>query len=267
MSNLRIVVDTPEPGQSTLDRLGLHADEAESLAKVGQYLESLATGVYLGKVRVNLKAVQAVGTITFASFVATDTVTVNGVVLTGSDAPSGAAEFRTGVSDEDSANALVALLNASTTNKIAGVVGASRRATITLSSMVSGDTVTINGIVFTCRATPTGGLNIDFQLGGSDTDTASNLAAKINNHPSMVGVTATASAGVVTLNNVGASLTVSNSANATVASKITVITILTPGQIGNLCTLAISAHGSVVAPTGGTEGTEYILSKNYKLAV
>lgn len=267
MSNHRIAVAALEPGQYLIDRLNAKADSSESLAKLGQYFEELATGFRLGKVRLNMNAVQAVGTLTFSSFVATNTVTLNGVLLTGADSPVGTSQFRTGVSDQDSSNALVALINASALDKIVGVLGAHRRATVTLASLAAADTVTVNGVIFTCKASPTSGVNTDFLLGGSDTDTAKNLADVINAHPSLTGITATASAGVVTLNYIGGSLTVANSAHATVASAITVITVLTPGQIGNLCTLAISANGTAVSPTGGTEGTEVILSKNYKAAV
>ena len=106
--------------------------------------------------------------------------------------------------------------------------------TVTLSSMVAADTVTVNGTVFTCVAS--GATNNQFNVGASDTITAANLAAAINSSTTAAFrnlVTASSSAAVVTV--------VSNP----------------EGVLGNAITLAISAHGSVSGATltGGVQAT------------
>lgn len=266
MSNHRISLDVSDSGASVISLLDLKANDCESISRVGQYLEGVAGGVKTGKVRVNLNAVQATGTVTFSSFVADDTVTVNGNTLTGKVSPSGASQFAIGSNDQDCANNLVAKINASALDKIAGTVGASRRATIQLASFVTTNTVTINGIVFTGKTTPDAGVREEFAIGSSDSITASNLLDAIRRciKPELLGVTASVSTDTVTINRVG-SITASISANGTVTSTIVVVTSLVPGQIGNLCTIAISAHGSVSGAnlTGGTEGTEYVFSRNF----
>lgn len=265
MSNHRISIDTTESGQSVLDLLSLNANSNLSLTKMAAYLEAF-TNSKTGKIRTNLNSVQASGSIAFSSFVDSDTVTLNGVTFTGKTTPSGAQQWAVGSTDEDCANNLVAKINASVVNLIAGCMAMSRRATVTISSMVDGDTVTINNHIYTAKTTPDAAFRTQFAVGVTDTITAANLAAAINRSisPLMAGVTATSASTVVTINYLG-TLTVTNSAHGTVASKTVVVVCLIPGQLGNLSSLAISAHGSVSAAllTGGTEGTETIYSQNY----
>lgn len=96
--------------------------------------------------------------------------------------------------------------------------------TITLNAFVADDTVTINGVVFTGKAEPSGANQ--FEVDADDIVTAANLAAKIN---------ASALAKIVGV------------VSATSALKVVTITAIEPGLAGNVCTLAISAHGSVSA--------------------
>ena len=104
---------------------------------------------------------------------------------------------------------------------------------ITFSSFVASDTITINGVVFTGEAS--GATGNQFNIGADDTGTATNAAAAIN---------ASSSAKIV------------NTVLATSAGPILTITCKECGAIGNLMTLAISAHGSVsTAVAGGTDGT------------
>lgn len=109
--------------------------------------------------------------------------------------------------------------------------------TVTLSAHVATDTVTINGTILTCVAA--GATGNQYNVGGTDTETAANLAATINASSSFSGlVTATSASNVVTL------------------------TAARPGKLGNAVTLAISAHGSVSAArmAGGDNGAS---SKTY----
>lgn len=111
--------------------------------------------------------------------------------------------------------------------------------TITLSSMVATDTVTINGVVFTCVAS--GATGNQFNVGGTDTITATNLAAAIN-----ASVTANI-ANVVTATGVG---------------PVVTVTAVQPGLAGNVNTLAISAHGSVSAArlASGSDGNQVAIA-------
>jgi acetylglutamate kinase len=103
--------------------------------------------------------------------------------------------------------------------------------TITLSSHVATDTVTVNGISFACVAS--GATGAQYNVGADDTATAVALAAALNANTTLDGmIIATASLGVVT------------------------VTSLIPGEIGNAMTIAISAHGTVSGArlAGGTNG-------------
>lgn len=120
------------------------------------------------------------------------------------------------------------------------IVGGSTNAygTITLSSTgpVATNTFTLNGVTFTARAS--GATGNEFNIGGSLTATAANIAAAINASVSdaVSGVvTASSSAGVVTI-----------TANA-------------PGKLGNGNTLAAGtfANGAFVNfSSSGTKGIE-----------
>lgn len=115
--------------------------------------------------------------------------------------------------------------------------------TITLSSIANNDTVTVNGRVYTAKTSGASGAQ-QFNIGGSDTNAAINLAAAINadSGSSLVAGVLTASvlsAGVVTT------------------------TAVWPGLEGNGLTIAISAHGSVSGSgllTSGAAGTTANLS-------
>lgn len=268
-SNHRISLDVPENAASITDLLNLKANSSESISRLSDYLASIGSGQKLGKVRINTGAVQAAGTVTFSSFADADTVTLNGVTLTGKTSPSGASQWAVGASDEACANNFAAKVNASALDKIVGVLIAIRRATVALSAFVDADTITINGHIFTGKTTPDAGSRTQFAIGSTDTITAVNLVAAVTRSlsPLVQGVAATSSSTTVTLNFNG-TLTVAASAHATVTSTIAVMTSIVAGQIGNLCTLAISAHGAVSAANlaSGTEGTEVIFAKNYAAA-
>jgi hypothetical protein len=267
MGNIRVGIDSPEVAATLQGRLApLIGDDNGVLERLSNLLQGIGSGALDGKVRINAGAVQASNLVTFASFVATDTVTVNGVTITGSDTSSGQVQIRTGVSDEHTANSLRSVINANTTAKIAGVVTARRRATITCASVVTTDTVTINGVKFTVATSPTDGDAGSIAVGSSDSHMAEILMLAIKNHPHIDQglITVTRAIGVLTINYYGSLVISSTGGTMTVASKIVVLDCLVPGTIGNLCTLAISAHGSVTGANfaGGTEGTEVVFDKN-----
>jgi len=112
--------------------------------------------------------------------------------------------------------------------------------TVTFSGIAAGDTVTINGRVYTGSDTPSGAQQ--FLTGTTDAASATSLAAKINADTSALV------SGVVT---------------ASPSSAVTTITAVWPGAEGNGLTIAISAHGSVSGSgklTSGAAGTTANLS-------
>lgn len=92
--------------------------------------------------------------------------------------------------------------------------------TITLSSFVNNDTITINGTTMTGKDTPSGAA--EFAILGTDTLTAAAAVVKIN-----------------------ANTTLNKQVVASSSGAVITITALVPGAFGNLGTIAISAHGSV----------------------
>lgn len=72
-------------------------------------------------------------------------------------------------------------------------------AKLTFASLANNDAITINGQTVTAKTSGASGAN-QFNLGSSDTDAATNLAALINANPSTYpGLSATSALGVVTL--------------------------------------------------------------------
>lgn len=114
--------------------------------------------------------------------------------------------------------------------------------TVTFSSIANNDTVTINGVVLTAKTSGATGNN-QFNIGGSDTAAAVNLAALLNS--------ATAPAKILGV------------VSAVPAAAVVTITWMEPGAAGNLGTAAISAHGSVggAAFSSGSDGTITLLAK------
>jgi len=114
--------------------------------------------------------------------------------------------------------------------------GAAASGTVTLSSLVADNTVTVGSIVFTAKASPAGATQ--FAVGADDDETAENLAAAINAHTSLTNVvSASAAAAVVTIS---------------ASRKL---------KMGNMIALAISANGSVSGATlsGGTDPTQNVM--------
>lgn len=107
--------------------------------------------------------------------------------------------------------------------------GAAASATITFATLpTAATTVTVNGVVFTARATAATAVNAhEFLIGATVTETATNLTAAINSamNTGLADISATSSAGVVTL----------------VAS--------TPGTAGNAFTLATTTGATLSGAT------------------
>lgn len=110
--------------------------------------------------------------------------------------------------------------------------------TISPSSQVNTDTITVGGVTLTGTTNTQDATH--YKVGASDAACATNMATCINaNTTTNKLVSASASSGVVTL------------------------TALVPGVIGNQITLAISAHGTVSGAnlSGGSEGSTSTYAK------
>lgn len=130
----------------------------------------------------------------------------------------------------------------------AGVGGVAATNAITFSSFVATDTVTINGVTFTGSDTAT--TNVQIKTGGSDTTVATALVNLLNG----IGGSGLAVTPPAKINGI---------VRATSVAGVVTLTAIEPGAIGNLYTLAISAHGSVTGATfaSGADGVITKLAK------
>lgn len=264
MSSHRIVIKTPLSAAEVASKLRVTSGRKEMLLALADAIVGIASGNLTAEVRMIGNDAVASGTVSFASHVQNDTVTINGVVLTCRNAPATAVQYLVGADDEAMANNFRAFINASATANIVGEVVATRSGTVTLAAFADTDTVVVNGVTFTGKTTPNACVREEFAIGADDTATAANLAKAINAslHGNLIGlVSATAAAGVLTVVYDGA-LTMVGGAHATVANATVILSAIQPGTIGNLSSLAISAHGAVSGAnmTGGLNGTQYIFS-------
>lgn len=124
MSQSVILIDHDE---SSIDMQALLLAETGNRFLAGQklmsYVRALMGGARSAKVIVGVNAVKASGTVTLASHVATNTVTINGTVFTCVASGATGNQYNVGGSDTLTAAALASAINAST--DMAGVVTAS----------------------------------------------------------------------------------------------------------------------------------------------
>lgn len=115
-----------------------------------KYFNALGAGVRLGTVKVGVAAVQASGTLTLSTAVATNTAVVNGVTFTCVASGATGNQFNVGGTDTLTAAALAAAINASVTAKVASYVTAvAVGAVVTVSAVQPG----LSGNLFTLSAT------------------------------------------------------------------------------------------------------------------
>jgi len=250
--------------EKTLAGSALNFSTRRKLRDLGAYLYALIGGVAKRTTKIRYGETFAFGTATFSG--ASGTV---GVLLGGN-----AITFAHGASDQADSNTLVTTINASANALVQDLIKASNlKATITISTGVAGAVLTIMDVVL--RAVKTGVSSPEageFAIGASDTLTAVNLVAAINNHPVLrESCVATSSLGVVTVYSVFAvpdytSLTSSGSgftaSGAFAAGTTVMLTSLWKGTLGNHITLALSGTGVTVSGarfTGGTNGTTSII--------
>lgn len=117
-----------------------------------------------------------------------------------------------------------------------------------LATVVATNVITINGVTFTCVAS--GATGNQFNVGGSDTLSATAAAAAIN------ASTTAGIAGVVTAKSYGTLLVISSSLNGTVAWSATNTFTLTPSAAlaGPSMLAQLSLNGTAADPASGEEG-------------
>lgn len=108
--------------------------------KLETLIGQLGLGAFNSSIVVVPNLVAATGTVTFSSFAAADTVTINGAVFTASASPSGANQFLVTGGDTLAAAALTAKINSATApaNVLGCVTATSSGAVITLTCVVPG---------------------------------------------------------------------------------------------------------------------------------
>lgn len=118
-------------GRSATDLSGLVQISSEPQAEINNlidYLSYYVSGAGAGSLTVSLSSaalVSATGTVTAATVLAGDTVTINGVVFTATGSVAPANYFNIGASNTTCAAALATSINASTSALIQGMVTAS----------------------------------------------------------------------------------------------------------------------------------------------
>jgi len=133
--------------------------------KLKDFFKMLTSGIRPAIVQTKVNLAKASGTITLASFVQNDTITINGVGFTGKDSPAAAAEFQTGVSDTSTAASFASVANSNAT--LDGmVIVTSATTVITITALVPGElgnavTTAISAHGTAAGARLTGGTNGD----------------------------------------------------------------------------------------------------------
>lgn len=220
---------------------------------------------------------QAFGTVTLATVLAADTVSINGANMTAVAGAAGADQFSIDGTDIVDASSFVAGLNASVTALLNHVKATNTQAIVTCASVLTGDFITVAGVRLLAR-TGTAGVTTglapgEFSANGTDTQDAASLVLAINEHPTLSQIVFAASAAAVVtiyerapslgqsipITTSGGTLAITGSVTALTASAIVYLESVVPGIGGNAVTLASSNGGRLAVSgarlTGGTVST------------
>lgn len=138
-NNLRITVTT---NKNTLVAFAKQnfAPTSWLLRKLSNLFGDFSLGAYTSNTVITPNLVAATGTVTLASMVNTDTVTINGTVFTCVTSGATGNQFNVGGTDTITATNLAAAINASVTTTVAGCVSAkSAAAIVTVTCIVPGN--------------------------------------------------------------------------------------------------------------------------------
>lgn len=221
----------------------------------------------LSRPTITASTAQAYGTVTLATVLAADTVSINGANMTAVNGGPAGDQFDMSGTDIADATSFVTFLNASSTALLQHVKATNKQAIITCASVATGDTVTIDGTIFRARtgtAAVTTGLAVgEFSMNGTDAQDATSLALAINEHPTISQIVfAVASSATVIIyerapslgqpipiSSSGATLAITGSVTALTASAVVYLESVVPGIGGNAVTLA-SSNGARLAVSG-----------------
>lgn len=251
--------------EKTLAGSALNFSMRRKLRDMGSYMYAIVGGVAKRTAKVRYGETFADGQVTFTGASGTVGCVIGGVSLT----------FTHGASDTADATTMASTINGSTNPLIQDLFRASSyKGVLTLSTALPGAVLTIMDTVLRAvksgAAAPEAG---EFAIGASDTLTAVNLVAAVNNHPVLrETVVASNAAGVVSLFTTAPipeylSLTSSGSGFAVtsgfVLSTTCNVVCLWKGTIGNHVTFTASGTGVAVTGSGrltsGTNGTTSVI--------
>lgn len=142
MAATRIIINTPLTAAQDAANVFLNGTGSwRNVFQLIRWLKGFVKGTRRGNIRINLGAVKSSGTVTFSSIAAADTVTIGATVFTGSDTPSGTAQFQTGTpgapADIVAAASLAAVINLNATTS-QSVVATSSGAVVTITNIDPG---------------------------------------------------------------------------------------------------------------------------------
>lgn len=141
--NVLVVKDARDANTTATDvvpsKLNISPSNAWSYARdLSTYFGSIGAGSYSANIVCQSNGVAASGTITFASFANNDTITVNGVTLTGKTTPTLATEFAVGASNSACAANAAACINAQSATLAKQVVATASGAVVTVTANIPG---------------------------------------------------------------------------------------------------------------------------------
>lgn len=156
--------------QTDLERLLISANRGASGLKIKDYIKQAVQGIRNAKVYVGVNSAQASGTVTLASHIATNTVTINGAVFTCMASGAVGDQYNVGGNDTITAAALAAAINASVTALVSGyVVATSAAAIVTVTAVRPG----LSANMFTLAISANGSVSGAKLTGGTDGATTS----------------------------------------------------------------------------------------------
>lgn len=168
MANIIAQIEVTHDETSANDQRDLYAETGyRELAalKLEDFMKKCVSGSHPCSIKTRVNAVKATGTITLASHVATDTVTVNGITFTAVASGATGNQYNIGADDTATAVNLAAALNANTT--LDGmIIATSALAVVTLTALSAGEignamTLAISAHGSVSAARMTGGTNGD----------------------------------------------------------------------------------------------------------
>jgi phage tail sheath gpL-like len=142
-TNVFVVKDARDANTSATDVVPsqlfvTNADAWAYARALSGYFGAAAEGAKTINIVCQSNGVAASGTITFASFANNDTITVNGVTLTGKTTPTLATEFAVGASNAACAINAAACINAQSANLAKQVIATASGAVVTVTANVPG---------------------------------------------------------------------------------------------------------------------------------